>query len=176
MNKKVGSRTELLGFIGKSMMRTPIVVEVGVLRGAFSQRILDEMNPSELYLIDTWGMHYKSFVDYRDYDGVKWDTMYANVKKKFAKYGQVKVIRGLSVEEAVKFQDGYFDFVYIDADHDRLFEDLAAWYQKVRQGGWIAGHDYNLQPVQRDVRSFFGENYAVTGESMLPSWYHHKEQ
>ena len=100
MNKKVGSRTELLGFIGKSMMRTPIVVEVGVLRGAFSQRILDEMNPSELYLIDTWGMHYKSFVDYRDYDGVKWDTMYANVKKKFAKYGQVKVIRGLSVEEA----------------------------------------------------------------------------
>jgi FkbM family methyltransferase len=36
------------------------------------------------------------------------------------------------------------DFVYIDArhDYDSVMEDLEAWFEKVRPGGVIAGHDY----------------------------------
>ena len=40
--------------------------------------------------------------------------------------------------------DEYFDLVYIDADHtyESVKDDIAAWFPKVKPGGWITGHDY----------------------------------
>ena len=39
----------------------------------------------------------------------------------------------MSVVEAAKFSDGYFDFIYIDAQHSyaEALQDVIAWYPKV---------------------------------------------
>ena len=48
---------------------------------------------------------------------------------------------------AALYGDGRFDFVYVDAGHDRrsVLGDLARWWPKLRAGGVMAGHDYTEQ-------------------------------
>lgn len=43
------------------------------------------------------------------------------------------------------FKDECFDLVYIDGDHSRdaVLQDLELYYPKVKEGRYIAGHDYN---------------------------------
>ena len=54
------------------------------------------------------------------------------------------LVRSLSVPAAEKFADNFFDWVYIDALHteDALYNDLVAWWPKVRNGGLVSGDDY----------------------------------
>ena len=42
------------------------------------------------------------------------------------------------------YPNDYFDFVYVDASHDRIdvLMDLHLWWPKVKNGGVMAGHDY----------------------------------
>lgn len=42
------------------------------------------------------------------------------------------------------FEDDYFDFIYIDADHtyEAVKSDLESWYPKLKKGGIMSGHDY----------------------------------
>lgn len=44
----------------------------------------------------------------------------------------------------VHFPDEYFDFIYIDGDHEYegIKADLDNWYPKVKKGGVLAGDDY----------------------------------
>ena len=53
-------------------------------------------------------------------------------------------IKARSPEVTGPFSDGFFDVVYIDADHryDAVMADIAAWAPKVKVGGWVTGHDY----------------------------------
>lgn len=57
---------------------------------------------------------------------------------------RVEVIKDFSPGASSKFEDNFFDFVYIDADHteNAVYLDLKAWWEKVRFGGVLAGHDY----------------------------------
>lgn len=50
-----------------------------------------------------------------------------------------------SVEAANLVPDGWADFVFIDAGHSyqAAKADIAAWALKVRDGGWLGGHDYH---------------------------------
>jgi hypothetical protein len=49
-----------------------------------------------------------------------------------------------SKEASKLFNDESLDFVYIDANHtyEAVKEDLKCWYDKVRVGGVVMGHDY----------------------------------
>ena len=71
------------------------------------------------------------------------------VKKGYARRGVQ--CQNFTTVCARNYPDQYFDFIYVDARHDRLgvLEDLAAWWPKLRPGGVIAGHDYTLQTEPR---------------------------
>lgn len=55
-------------------------------------------------------------------------------------------IRESSVDGSKYFEDNSLDFVFIDACHlyECVMMDVEAWLPKVKKGGIIAGHDYNL--------------------------------
>jgi len=68
------------------------------------------------------------------------------------------------------FQDGSLDLVYIDANHayEHVIEDIRDWLPKVKPGGIIAGHDYNMEGVSRAVTEALGAPTEVFKDT---SWY-----
>ena len=76
---------------------------------------------------------------------------------------------GYSVDEAAKVPDGSLDFVYIDGRHEYEFvkADIAAWWPKVRLGGYIGGHDYHTMSgsdfrVEQAVQEFLAKDVRAT--------------
>lgn len=148
-------RDELLKFLPNGNS-----AEVGVAKGKFSLIILENNNPKKLLLIDAW----KNFdIGYHDSNmvlQVHHDKRYANVVKNVGKFENVQIIRELSTEAANKLADKILDWVYIDADHSYkgCLQDLEAYKHKVKDDGYICGHDYLGEGIHFDG---YGVNEAV---------------
>lgn len=113
-------------------------VEVGSWRGKSSAYMLVEIINSkkniQLTSVDNWP------------DDIIFD-IYVNNMAKFLKNPNLyRYIRESSADGSKYFEDNSLDFVFIDACH--LYEcvvlDVESWLPKVKKGGIIAGHDYNL--------------------------------
>lgn len=55
-----------------------------------------------------------------------------------------ELVKGISTDVAPTFEDGTFDWIYIDALHtgEALIQDLESWYPKLKSGGLISGDDF----------------------------------
>jgi hypothetical protein len=132
-------RYELLKY-----MPSGTVAEIGVATGRLSKIILENNKPETLVLIDLW----KNFdLGYKDDNMVtedKHEGRYQAVKQMFAENKSVLIVRDFSTEASTKFEDNYFDWVYVDADHsyEGCLKDLEAYDPKVKQDGYIWGHDW----------------------------------
>jgi hypothetical protein len=78
---------------------------------------------------------------------------------------RIRKIKGTGREAATIFPDGTFDVVYLDALHEYLdvVADVQAWLPKVKPGGILAGHDYDIDHpgVPRAVIDTIGVPDAV---------------
>lgn len=63
-------------------------------------------------------------------------------------------IRKKSMEAVKDFPDRSLDAVYIDAEHDEasVREDINEWRKKIKFGGYLCGHDYQLPYIQEILR------------------------
>jgi hypothetical protein len=171
------SRTDLLELIPRS----DEVAEVGTYHGHFAEDIVKRAAPRRLHVIDPWGGQDDEYaqtynlkrdleVDYQEAIGRLGDYIEA---------GQVAVHRAYSVDAAETFAERSLDWVYIDAMHtyDGCLGDLRAFAPKVRDDGFILGHDFSNTSVGRKmnfgvvdaVRTFLAETgyelVAVTIEA-----------
>ena len=114
--------------------------EMGVEAGLYSE-ILCKANPSlELHCIDAW----TAYKEYRDHNRQStMDSLYDIAKKRLKPYNTV-LHKGFSMDVVKDFPDNYFDFVYIDGNHEfkQVVDDVCEWTKKVKPGGIVAGHDY----------------------------------
>lgn len=119
----------------QQLPKNAIVAEIGVDMGDFSEEILKCSAPQKLHLVDLWGTE-------RYHEGKR--ELVENKFETAIKNGQIVINRGLSTEVAAQFQDGYFDWVYIDTDHSykNTLKELQLYSKKVRSDGIIAGHDF----------------------------------
>ena len=128
----------------KQPLRHLIGVEIGVRQGVNAERILDLLNIKQLVLVDAW----KEYIDVRTGlvvgDPLYYQHCYEIVKNKFSNNPKVRIIKDHSVNAAKMFDNEYFDFVYIDAEHsyEAALEDLEAWYPKLKKFGVMCGDDY----------------------------------
>ena len=136
-------------------------VEVGVEHGVTLTKVLSEIDSEldEYWAIDPWkpvGLKYGSKLGYRT--PLEWYEMYASVCKKMAEFRSLKVVKLPSTYIASLLPDEHFDMVYIDGDHcyQGVYDDLCAWYPKIKMGGVISGHDWNIRSVRDALREFFG--------------------
>lgn len=138
-----------------------IFAEIGIQFGDNLRKILYSPNMiKEYWAIDSWGIDSSNNrIPYMSKHGwIKtpedWQSVYRSVCQQMIHFKQLHVIKSSSVEAADLFPDGYFDMVYIDADHSYLgvFEDIKAWIPKVKINGILGGHDYNKRSVRKAVR------------------------
>lgn len=146
-------------FLLKFLPKSSVGAEIGVLKGDFSQQILETTRPTKLHLIDPW--EHQTSETYKDalYGGrakggqQEVDSFHDSVIFRFKSQisaDQVEIHRGYSTTILKQFPDGYLDWIYIDGNHlyDYVKEDLELAYQKVKQGGYITGDDYDFSPSE----------------------------
>jgi len=153
-----------------NMPHRSIGAEIGVHEGDFAARIIKEVNPCALHLIDPW----EHIPDYEsawyggeDVDQSVLDRRFESVKTRFnsqIENEEVFIHRSPSAEASKSFTDEYFDWVYIDGNHqyEYVFEDLQKYYPKVKSGGLLMGDDYGVEGwwdngVQKAVDDFVKE-------------------
>lgn len=129
--KFISDRLEMLQLLPKNGR----VAELGVNKGDFSAHILNICRPEKLFLVDHWKRNSKRCDKKR------------TVEQRFHQaiaHGRVEIVSGLSTEVAGQFEDGYFDWIYIDTDHSyqTTQQELELYRSKVKADGIIAGHDF----------------------------------
>lgn len=73
-------------------------------------------------------------------------------------YGERAILYKMDTHEASRLvSDGSLDFVFIDAGHDSesVKQDILDWTPKVKQGGFIVGHDWDWPTVRVVAEAFF---------------------
>jgi len=159
-------RSKLLSICKKNS----ICAEIGVWTGNFSQEILDAVQPTKLFLIDPW-LDVLSDVSDKSYyiaserlaermGGM--NGIYESVKQRFSTNDNVFIYRQKSQDAVNRFENNFFDFVYIDGCHtfEQAWLDITLYWNKVRSGGILSGDDFDWGacfdfPVKRAVDKFF---------------------
>lgn len=110
------------------------------------------------------------YMEYNDwYPGGHWDQSVCGYKRDIA-YKKLQPFKNrwhhiemTSDEAAILLQDNSFDFIFIDGLHefDQVYKDCVNYYQKIKNGGIFAGHDYKvIEGVGRAVDKFASEKSA----------------
>ncbi len=120
------------------------VCEVGSWKGGSAETIgnIVKENNGMLCCVDNW----KGNEGVAGHVEAKNGDVFAIFERNMERCGlndYVTAIKANSVDAAKSFPDGYFDVVFIDADHryDHVKADIMAWMKKVRVGGVLCGHD-----------------------------------
>lgn len=71
-------------------------------------------------------------------------------------------------------EDNSLDFFFIDASHTykNVKRDLLAWIPKLKENGWMIGHDINYPSVETAVKEVIGE-YEVGPDNV---WFYKKDK
>lgn len=158
--------------------KTAKIAEIGVEYGGFTD--IYYRSHYEVNLIDMWVTEGNDY--YFSKRSGQVERGYDQVIKKYKHKDNVRLIKEKSVDAAKLFEDKYFDWIYIDADHtyEAVKQDILHWLPKLKTGGIISGHDfdpgtddpnYNLFGVERAVRECFKDNFKLTSEPYYKSWY-----
>ena len=112
---------------------------------------------SKLYCIDPW----KDYNDYPEYkekqDGI-YETFIGNVERSGVK-DKIIINRGYSNIELLKFDNEFFDIIYIDGNHEPeyVLEDGVISFRKLKVGGIMIFDDYGWggpDLTQRGIDAF----------------------
>lgn len=131
-------RDDLVVVAQRHFYRTGLAAEIGVSRGGFAGNNARSWR-GLYFIIDTWAS--------RDVGG-DLDLSYrenrrnvvAALRSTLHVGNRTRMVRGRSAEVA-RFEDGAFDWVYVDAlrTYEAVTSDLHAWCPKVRRGGLFSG-------------------------------------
>lgn len=139
------------------------VCEMGVFMGEFA-RFLHSLEPSELVLIDPFdGWCSSGNADGNNVIQTYLPMVYEYMRADFKRDLGIILEKGLSWDVLEKYPDSYFDCVYIDSSHsyEGTKRELYKCAKKVKKGGIIAGHDYDVNPAKCEHKYNFGVKRAV---------------
>jgi len=139
-----GDLLALEQIIGMAAREDMLVAEVGSWKG-LSASVLARVvkaNHGHIYAIDHWEGVLGSSQDSR----AKSEDVYCIFRENMRRLGGWDIVHPMVMKsaEALRiFNDETLDFVFIDADHryKAVKRDIVGWWQKLKTGGMICGHD-----------------------------------
>lgn len=153
-------------------------VEVGVKEGDFSEHLLRHWRGRHLISVDPWTEDAaEAYVDVANVPQAIHEGFHAKTTRRLSAFGDRSTVwRTTSTRAAERIPHHSLDFVYLDARHDHasVLEDLHAWFDRVRPGGILAGHDYvdghftaGVFGVKSAVDAFFAERGIPVHATLL---------
>jgi hypothetical protein len=172
------NRDGLISLINKS---NPKIAEIGVEYGGYTKTYYDD--EYEIHLIDMWQTEGNDF--YFSQKPGQVELGYNKILNTYSDKKNVKIVKMKSNEASLLYEDEYFDWIYLDADHsyDAVINDIKNWLPKVKKGGILSGHDFNPAMdhpfyeqfgVDKAVLEVFGNSFFLTNELNFQSWYIYK--
>lgn len=132
-----------------------VYAEVGVFKGEYSRYLLGSTSCSKIILVDP-------YINYSGYDdGINSMNMEAVLATAMANVdafpGRYEFLRKTSIEAARDIPDESLDFIYIDGNHayDYVYEDMEAWWPKLRKGGFMVCDDCYHRPLGPDGKNSY---------------------
>lgn len=117
--------------------------EIGVQQGVYSEMLCRAIPGLALLCVDPWwaymnGSRTKAHASTAE-------AYYQETRRRLAPYAST-IWRMTSMEAVIRVPAGSLDFVVLDADHefDPTMLDLIHWSQRVRPGGLVIAHDYEV--------------------------------
>ena len=97
---------------------------------------------SKLYCIDPWD-DYEDYPEYKNEQKTIYNTFMENLENCSNK-DKIIVNRGYSNNEVLKFEDDFFDIIYIDGNHEPeyVMEDAVLSFRKLKKNGIMIFDDY----------------------------------
>lgn len=97
---------------------------------------------SKLYCIDPWE-DYNDYPEYKNEQSSIYNTFIQNIESSGTK-DKIIINRGYSNVEVLKFEDEFFDIIYIDGNHEPeyVLEDAVLSFRKLKKGGIMIFDDY----------------------------------
>lgn len=141
-----------------------VYAEIGVFEGEFSTFLLDSLNPSKLYMIDLFmGGGWSGDQDGNNAKGLDLNASFIALNQRYLGDDRVEIQRGDSKDLLADLPDNTLDMIYIDGDHEYAGckSDLELAFRKCKSGGWICGHDYEMNMEKARTKYVFGVKRAV---------------
>lgn len=141
-----------------------IYCEIGIFKGEFADKLIDILNPTELHMLDL----FEGNICSGNADGN--NVVYTNMKNEYNRLLTLsrtvpcmKLYAGDSSSVLKTFPDNYFDMIYIDGDHsyNGVKKDITVAFDKIKPGGYIMGHDYEMNMTKARNMYNFGVKRAV---------------
>ena len=128
-------------------------IEIGSFAGESAQIFIKTNVFQKLYCIDPW----KNGYDETDIASEQNEQAQKIFNQKFKDEKRIIKIKDYSFNVIDKFSDESIDFIYIDGNHQYQFikKDIQNYFNKIKKGGIISGHDYTHPPIQKAVNEFF---------------------
>uniref|UniRef100_A0A6C0I6Q5 Methyltransferase domain-containing protein n=1 Tax=viral metagenome TaxID=1070528 RepID=A0A6C0I6Q5_9ZZZZ len=157
------SRTEMIKYYCQKV-QSPTVLEIGVFNGDFLKYIVQNCSVGSIDGVDL----FEGVTCSGDQDGN--NVVYCDVSKSYTELQRlykdspsVNLYKSDSGTYLSSKPDNFYDIIYIDGDHsyNGVKRDLIQAYLKIKPGGYIMGHDYEMNMKKAKTVYHFGVNQAV---------------
>ena len=148
-------------------------IEIGVDAGEHAKSMLKELNIERLYLIDAY-KYYEDYLNTEENRKRVRRRLITNEKKaknKLSNYSyKIVWIKKMS-DDAIN-DVPMVDFIYIDGNHDYPYvkKDIELYWEKLKKGGILAGHDISWQGVSKAFCEFV-EKYKLNPHISRMDWW-----
>lgn len=163
---------DLCDFINKTGCSISNIIEIGSYQGESTLIFQKNFPNSKIFAVDFWINNYdQRETNINSYNMIDIEN---NFNELIKDYSNIIKIKMSSYDFSNIISNNSIDFIYIDGDHtyDGFSKDLSYWKNKIKKGGFIAGHDYNdeqsetivktiLEFFPNDKVNVFGDNWLI---------------
>lgn len=161
--KNFETRNEMIKYYSQKIQNSN-VLEIGIFQGEFFEFLLQECNPSMIDGVDLfYGNIGSGDVDGNNVVHTDMEFEYERLSKKYMDDARVVFHKCFSHEYLSNCDDDKYDLIYIDADHSyhAVKRDIELAFLKIKNKGFIMGHDYELNKNKCKNNWTFGTKKAV---------------
>lgn len=132
------------------------VAELGILRGESIPIFLKNLNVIEYNGVDLFDCYEENKDGSYQLMKNQGSDIYNMLSLKYKNHSNVKFHVGFTNNVVNKFENEYFDLIFIDAGHEypQVSQDINQWFPKMKNNGIFSGDDYFYPPVKKAVLEF----------------------
>jgi hypothetical protein len=146
------------------LISLPKILEIGIFKGEFYDFIISNCNVDYIDGVDLFtGISYSGDADGNNPILYDIEKSYLDLIEKYKNNKEARFFKSDSSKFLESKEDNTYDIIYIDGDHsyEGFKKDLLLSFKKIKNGGYIMGHDYEMNMLKAQNIYEFGVKKAT---------------